>query len=113
MPCSPRRRGVAEKSNVSNRPFFLEFPARDVAQHPPSTDLAARLKTRGRSLITPFALTVLTAPPAAAGVAIALLVVEHALVRADDLSRVGVAFFTVNGVIALLVGAAGVVDVFV
>jgi 4-hydroxybenzoate polyprenyltransferase len=50
---------------------------------------------------------------AAAGVAIALLVVEHALVRADDLSRVGVAFFTVNGVIALLVGAAGVVDVFV
>jgi 4-hydroxybenzoate polyprenyltransferase len=48
-----------------------------------------------------------------AGAAIALLIVEHALVRADDLSKVGLAFFTINGVIALLLGAAGVVDVFV
>jgi 4-hydroxybenzoate polyprenyltransferase len=48
-----------------------------------------------------------------ATLAIALLVVEHALVRADDLSKVGLAFFTVNGVIALVLGAAGVVDVFV
>ena len=50
---------------------------------------------------------------AAAGAAIALLVIEHAVVRADDLSKVGLAFFTINGVIALLLGAAGVVDVFV
>jgi len=43
----------------------------------------------------------------------ALLMVEHALVKADDLSRVGLAFFTVNGVISLLVGALGVADLFV
>ena len=38
-----------------------------------------------------------------------LLVYEHSLVRADDLSRVGVAFFQVNAVIGvglLLLGAA-------
>jgi 4-hydroxybenzoate polyprenyltransferase len=34
---------------------------------------------------------------------VALLVYEHALVRADDLSRVDVAFFNVNGYIAVLV----------
>jgi 4-hydroxybenzoate polyprenyltransferase len=49
----------------------------------------------------------------AAGAAVVLLVVEHSVVRTDDLSRVGLAFFTINGVIALLLGAAGVVDVFV
>jgi 4-hydroxybenzoate polyprenyltransferase len=32
----------------------------------------------------------------------ALLVVEHSLVRADDFSRVGIAFFTVNGVISIV-----------
>ena len=48
-----------------------------------------------------------------AAVAIALLVVEHLLVRADDLSKVGLAFFTVNGVISVIVGTLGVVDVFV
>jgi 4-hydroxybenzoate polyprenyltransferase len=40
-----------------------------------------------------------------------LLVVEHALVRADDLSKVGLAFFTINGIISLLLGTLGVVDV--
>ena len=45
---------------------------------------------------------------AAAGV---LLAVEQALVRADDLSKVNVAFFTVNGVISLTIGILGVVDV--
>jgi 4-hydroxybenzoate polyprenyltransferase len=44
--------------------------------------------------------------------AIALLIVEHIVVRADDLSKVGLAFFTINGVIALLLGTSGVVDVF-
>jgi 4-hydroxybenzoate polyprenyltransferase len=40
-----------------------------------------------------------------------LLVVEHAIVRADDLSKVGMAFFTINGIISLLIGILGVVDV--
>ena len=48
-----------------------------------------------------------------AGVACAagLLVVEHAIVRADDLSKVGIAFFTINGIISLLIGTLGVIDV--
>ena len=45
------------------------------------------------------------------GVAVALLVVEHLLVRADDLSKVGLAFFTVNGIISVLVGTMGIIDV--
>lgn len=40
-----------------------------------------------------------------------LLVVEHAIVKPHDLSKVGLAFFTINGVIALLLGTLGVVDV--
>jgi 4-hydroxybenzoate polyprenyltransferase len=40
-----------------------------------------------------------------------LLVTEHAIVKPDDLSKVGLAFFTINGVISLLVGALGVIDV--
>lgn len=46
-----------------------------------------------------------------AGIAIGLLVVEHLLVRADDLSKVGLAFFTVNGVISVLLGTLGIADV--
>ena len=42
----------------------------------------------------------------------ALLVVEHAIVRPHDLSKVGLAFFTVNGVISLLLGTLGTLDVF-
>lgn len=41
----------------------------------------------------------------------ALLVYEHRLVRADDLSRVDLAFFTVNGVISLLLAAFTIADV--
>jgi 4-hydroxybenzoate polyprenyltransferase len=40
-----------------------------------------------------------------------LLIVEHGLVKADDLSKVGLAFFTINGVISLLISTLGVVDV--
>lgn len=42
--------------------------------------------------------------PAWAGLAVvaAMLVYEHSLVRADDLSRINAAFFTVNGYISLL-----------
>jgi 4-hydroxybenzoate polyprenyltransferase len=43
--------------------------------------------------------------------AIMLLIVEHVLVRPTDLSKLGVAFFTVNGVISLLLGGLGIVDV--
>ena len=41
----------------------------------------------------------------------ALLVLEHRLVRADDFSRVNVAFFTVNGVLSVLLSGMGVIDV--
>ena len=47
------------------------------------------------------------------GAAILLLVVEHTLVKPDDLSKVNLAFFTVNGIISLLLGTLGTVDVFV
>jgi 4-hydroxybenzoate polyprenyltransferase len=46
------------------------------------------------------------------GISAALLIVEHALVSPTDLSKVGLAFFTVNGVISLLLGALGILDVF-
>ena len=44
------------------------------------------------------------------GVAL-LLTIENALVRPTDLSRVNVAFFTVNGVVGVLLGLLGVLDV--
>lgn len=49
------------------------------------------------------------------GVALAaiLLIVEHVLVRENDLSKVGLAFFTVNGVISIAIGALGIVDVII
>ncbi|MBC8108607.1 MAG: UbiA family prenyltransferase [Anaerolineae bacterium] len=48
------------------------------------------------------------------GVAISagLLIVEHSLVSPGDLSKVGLAFFTVNGIISVLLGALGILDVF-
>jgi 4-hydroxybenzoate polyprenyltransferase len=45
------------------------------------------------------------------GLAIALLCVEQSLVKANDLSKVNVAFFTVNGMISVLVGTLGIVDI--
>jgi 4-hydroxybenzoate polyprenyltransferase len=47
----------------------------------------------------------------AVAIAAGLLVTEHSLVRADDLSKVGLAFFTVNGVISLMIGTLGILDV--
>jgi 4-hydroxybenzoate polyprenyltransferase len=47
------------------------------------------------------------------GAAVALLIVEHSLVKPTDLSKVGLAFFTVNGIISLLLGTLGIIDVFV
>jgi 4-hydroxybenzoate polyprenyltransferase len=48
---------------------------------------------------------------AAVGLAAALLAYEHAIVSPEDLSRVNLAFFNVNGVVALVLGAAGIADV--
>jgi 4-hydroxybenzoate polyprenyltransferase len=47
------------------------------------------------------------------GVAFAalLLIVENALVNPRDLSKVNLAFFTINGIVGLLLGALGVADV--
>jgi 4-hydroxybenzoate polyprenyltransferase len=41
----------------------------------------------------------------------ALLIVEQSLVRPDDLSRVNVAFFTINGAVSVVFAAAAIVDV--
>jgi 4-hydroxybenzoate polyprenyltransferase len=41
-----------------------------------------------------------------------LLVIEHAIVKPDDLSKVGLAFFTVNGIISVIIGTLGILDVF-
>lgn len=45
-------------------------------------------------------------------VAGALLVYEHAIVTPSDLSRVNVAFFTLNGLVSLVLGAFAVADAF-
>ena len=51
--------------------------------------------------------------PYGVGVAIvvALLIVENAIVKPDDFSRVNFAFFTVNGMVSVALGAAAVVDI--
>ncbi len=48
------------------------------------------------------------------GVALAALCLlwEHSLVRPDDLSRVDVAFFTMNGIVSLVLCAAGLADIY-
>ena len=48
-----------------------------------------------------------------ASIAIALLIIEHAIVKPNDLSRVNLAFFTINGIISLLLGTLGIIDVFI
>jgi 4-hydroxybenzoate polyprenyltransferase len=40
-----------------------------------------------------------------------LLIVENALVHPNDLSRVNLAFFTVNGIVGVILGGLGVLDV--
>jgi 4-hydroxybenzoate polyprenyltransferase len=47
----------------------------------------------------------------AVALAAVLLVTEQAMVRPGDLSRVGHAFFTVNGIISVLIGLLGMADV--
>lgn len=48
-----------------------------------------------------------------AAIAIALLVIEHSIVKPSDLSKVNLAFFTINGIISLLLGTLGIIDIFV
>jgi 4-hydroxybenzoate polyprenyltransferase len=40
-----------------------------------------------------------------------LLIVENAIVHPDDLSRVNLAFFTVNGIVGVVLGGLGVLDI--
>jgi 4-hydroxybenzoate polyprenyltransferase len=47
----------------------------------------------------------------AVALAIALLATEHTLVRPTDLSKVGHAFFTINGIISVLIGLLGIADI--
>ncbi len=47
------------------------------------------------------------------GLTVVLMAVEHAVVRPTDLSRINLAFFTLNGIIGLALGTLGVVDVIV
>jgi 4-hydroxybenzoate polyprenyltransferase len=42
-----------------------------------------------------------------------LMLIEHSLVKPTDLSKVGLAFFTVNGIISVLLGTLGIIDVFI
>jgi 4-hydroxybenzoate polyprenyltransferase len=44
--------------------------------------------------------------------AVVLLLIEHSLVKPHDLSKVGLAFFTLNGVISLALGTLGILDIF-
>lgn len=48
----------------------------------------------------------------AVGLAAALLVFQHAIVRPTNLSRVNLAFFTANGIISVAIGTLGILDVF-
>jgi 4-hydroxybenzoate polyprenyltransferase len=45
-----------------------------------------------------------------AGLAIVLLIVEQSLVKPTDLSKVNLSFFTINGIISIVVGALAIVD---
>ncbi len=48
---------------------------------------------------------------AAVGVVAVLLLLEHRVVRPNDLRRVNLAFFTLNGVVSILLGGAGILAV--
>ena len=63
----------------------------------------------GFGLLVPLGLCWQAGVVAAAG----LLVWQHRLLRPDDLSRIHMAFFTANGIIAVLLFAAGGLDLWV
>jgi 4-hydroxybenzoate polyprenyltransferase len=45
------------------------------------------------------------------GIAAMLLLIEHLLVKPSDLSKVNLSFFTINGIISLVLGTLGIVNV--
>ena len=47
------------------------------------------------------------------GLTVVLMTVEHAVVKPTDLSRINLAFFTLNGIIGLVLGTLGVIDILV
>lgn len=49
----------------------------------------------------------------AVGLAAAMLVFQHAIVRPTNLSRINMAFFAANGIISVVIGTLGILDVFV
>lgn len=79
---------------------------------------AALWVSRGCHLLTVAALAGLGAASglgwlywAAMIVTAALLAAEQAVVRPNDLSRVNLAFFTINGCVSLILGAATIIDI--
>jgi len=46
------------------------------------------------------------------GLAIALLIIEHTLVSERNLSKIGLAFFTLNGVLSITLSTLGILDIF-
>ncbi|NJB84955.1 4-hydroxybenzoate polyprenyltransferase [Lewinella marina] len=49
----------------------------------------------------------------AGGIFLSLLAYQHTVVRADDLSRINLAFFTTNGIASLIFGGLSVLDMYV
>jgi 4-hydroxybenzoate polyprenyltransferase len=45
--------------------------------------------------------------------ALALLIIEHSLVSEKNLSKIGLAFFTMNGILSVAIGTLGIIDVFI
>ena len=45
------------------------------------------------------------------GLTVALLILEHTLVAGGKTKQLNMAFFTVNGVISVLLGVAGIIDI--
>jgi 4-hydroxybenzoate polyprenyltransferase len=74
------------------------------------THLAAAALLITLGLITPQLRTIYFI---AVALSIFLLIYQHAIVKPNDLSRVNLAFFTLNGIISLLLGTLGIIDVFV
>ncbi|THH41847.1 UbiA-like polyprenyltransferase [Neolewinella litorea] len=49
----------------------------------------------------------------AGGIFLSLLAYQHTVVRAEDLSRINLAFFTTNGVASLIFGSVSILDMYV
>ena len=45
------------------------------------------------------------------GIVVVIFIYEHAIVKPNDLSRVNIAFFTLNGMISLVLMALSIVDI--